>query len=844
MKPVFKILLISSLVIALLITAAGAYLINNKKILTAFVLEQINKNLTAELQIEGSDVTIFKNFPNISLDLIGVSINQSNKTLFKANHVYLGFNIEDIINKKYHIQVIKIDSGLANLAIDENGVSNFDIVKKTETTGSGSSDTTQFLLELAQVNMENFELKFQNKQSKQITHCFIHEAAFKGKLSADVFELQISSKAMVYKISNDGLNFIKDKNTEIEARIKIDNTKKTYAFTDAKLKIDELDLLLNGRLKETEKGNDIKMDFNAKKISITSLLSILPIQLPAEVLAYKTSGNVYFKGGINGLISATGMPNIKASFGISNGKLNNEKLNIALNNISLLGEFSNGAKQTMESSTLTLRNIKAQLLNDQLSGDIIIHNLSKPQLDLSLNGNLNLENVFKLFPNKSIEKISGSVGFDTKIKANLQETDASRIWKQAGNYGKFDLTLNELKLTGLDKTISNLKANFALNGANLQVENCSLNLNQTDVSIKGNLMNFLGYLFTANETLNAEISYKSNYVDLAHVVFLPTNNNKDTKEKTNTTASKYNLPKNIKLTLTASITQLKYNKFTASNVETKLQILPMQIVIENTRFNAFNGALSLQAKIVNSAQGNYFIESKFDIKNINLTEAFKQCDNFGQNNITYQNISGTYSGSIDMASVWDENLNCKKDKILAFVKVQIKNGQLINYKPMEALSKYISLSDLQNLKFADLNNTLEIKDQTILIPKMQIDNNALNITLSGSQNFDNFLDYNLKLNLTELLKKKLKPKDNAFGEEDEKTKGLNLFMNMRGPIDNLKFTYNKADVKTNIKENIKKEGQSIKELIKKEFGATNENKNTDKPKEKTNDNDDLEFEKE
>lgn len=270
----------------------------------------------------------------------------------------------------------------------------------------------------------------------------------------------------------------------------------------------------------------------------------------------------------------------------------------------------------------------------------------------------------------------------------------------------------------------------------------------------------------------------------------------------------------------------------------------MQIIIENTRFNAFNGALSLQAQIVNSTQGNYFINSKIDIKNINLTEAFKQCDNFGQNNITHQHISGTYTGSIDLASVWDEKLNCKKDKILAYVKVQIKNGQLINYKPMEALSKYISLADLQNLKFADLNNTLEIKDQTIIIPKMQIDNNALNITLSGSQNFDNFLDYNLKLNLTELLKKKLKPKDNAFGEEDEKTKGLNLFMNMRGPIDNLKFTYNKTDVKTNIKENIKKEGQSIKELIKKEFGATNENKNTDKPKEKTNDNDDLEFEKE
>ena len=105
MKSVFKILLIATLVIALVFAAALGYLISNKKILTDFVLAQINKELSAELKIESSDVTLFKNFPNVSLDLLGVSISKNNSSIFKANHVYLGFNIEDIINKNYHIQV-------------------------------------------------------------------------------------------------------------------------------------------------------------------------------------------------------------------------------------------------------------------------------------------------------------------------------------------------------------------------------------------------------------------------------------------------------------------------------------------------------------------------------------------------------------------------------------------------------------------------------------------------------------------------------------------------------------------------------------------------------------------
>jgi hypothetical protein len=60
----------------------------------------------------------------------------------------------------------------------------------------------------------------------------------------------------------------------------------------------------------------------------------------------------------------------------------------------------------------------------------------------------------------------------------------------------------------------------------------------------------------------------------------------------------------------------------------------------------------------------------------------------------------------------------------------------------------------------------------------------------------------------------------------------------------LKFVYNKTAVKQNIKEKAKVEGKSIIETLKKEVGITpNNSKNTDKPKEKQNDNDELEFEK-
>ena len=834
-KPFFKILLASTLFLLFAAAVFVGYLFNNKRILTNFVIEQINNNLNAELQVKNSDVTIFQNFPNVSLDLIGVSLQTKTENILTANHLYFGFNIKDILNKNYHIQIITIDSATINLKIDENGKSNLDIVKGSN---EQESKNTNFLIDLEKVKLKSVSLNFNDLQSNQQYKTQINEAEFDGSFKNTEFKLNAYADAFVNHITSSNVNFVKNKNVVLKANIAVNNDKKTYAFKNAELKINELDLLLNGLITGKQVGSEVQLDFDSKKISIASLFSLLPIKIPAEVLAYESKGNVFFKGTVNGLISPVSNPKILVDFGVSNGSIHNKKLNIELNNISMIGKFNNGQKQDLTTSLLVLNNIKAKLANDQINGDITIENLASPKLDLALAGTMNLENLFQLFPVKAIESIKGNIGFDTKIKANLADKNTSNIWKQAGNYGKFNLLVNNLKIKDFDKKIDNLEANFALNGANLDIEKCNVNLNQSDVKISGSLNNFLGYLFGNKENLVANINYNSNYVDMEHVIFMP-----ETK-KANTTESKYNLPQNIDLQINANIDKFKYNNFIANNLSCKIQVLPTQIIINQAKLNALNGSINFAAKVLNSKQGNYFVESKIDLKNINVTEAFRQCNNFGQTNITAQNLKGTYNGTIDFAGVWDEKLNCKTDKIYAQIKIQLLNGELINYKPLAALSRFVSLTDLQNLKFAELNNTIEIREQTITIPKMLIENNAVNITLSGSQNFDNFIDYDLKVNLSEVLRKKLKAKDNEFGEEDEKKKGINLFINMRGPIDNLKFVYNKSAVKQNIKEKAKVEGKSIIETLKKEVGIIpNNNKTTEKPKEKQNDNDELEFEK-
>ena len=78
------------------------------------------------------------------------------------------------------------------------------------------------------------------------------------------------------------------------------------------------------------------------------------------------------------------------------------------------------------------------------------------------------------------------------------------------------------------------------------------------------------------------------------------------------------------------------------------------------------------------------------------------------------------------------------------------------------------MEDLYNIRFATLSNRIQIKNQVITIPEMDIKNNALNLTVSGYQWFNGDLDYYIKIKMNELLSKKFQTKRKIKEEDFEK----------------------------------------------------------------------------
>lgn len=830
-KPIKYILYFFAVLFLLVISIIG-YLLLNKQEIKNYALSQLNEQLDAKISINNIEIALFKQFPKVSLDMHLVRITdptQPKQFLMQAEHVYVGFNIYDILRKQYKIKLIAIDSGQINLYTDLAGKSNYNILKPS----SNTQQTDQaFLFSLNEVKLNQVNVVYINRNIKQHYDLRLQNILFSGDFS-DKSEL-INCKGLVYarKIKADKFQFAKNKLITLDLALAINKKTDTYTFSKGFIDLDLLQLDLSGSIstKSTSTFYDLKV--GARKLDIPGMLSLIPgnLNLPTEL---KSEGQLYFTGAIKGESSVKLNPAINFTFGVKNGKLQNGD-GLSINDISFDGEFGNGKAHNAKSSMVKLDNLLFTLNNGKVKGNLLITDFTNPQLTTNLAGNMKAEDLVAFLKLKQLKQANGTISFDINFEGKLSNVSANN-WLQNKASGSIDMALTNIVLED-NNEVKEFNASFNVNGKDVVINNLEATINQSDIKVSGTLKNLIPYLLVKNQHLTAQINYQSNHIDINNFAIMGAGN----KDTINTG---FSLPDNITISAKVSANKLVYNLFTAQNVSGKMDWHDKIIVVNDLVAQTMEGELKLDGQIENAPDGRFLITASTKLKSINMTRLFKECDDFGQKEITQKHVKGKLSGEINFVGVWSKTFDCDLNKLYALSKVAVSNGELINYQPLNALGKYIDVNELRNLKFADLNNTIEIKNKTIYIPQFVIQNNALNITLSGTHSFENFVDYKLKIKLSELLKNKRKKAHNEFNEEEATSdRGVNLYMSMKGPIDNVVITYDRVGAKQKITQEIKQEKQNIKDILKKELGIDDKKKS--EIKEKQNDDDELEFEPE
>lgn len=812
---VYKKVAITFSIIISLLFGAGWYISSvYEDEVKNFILSEINNRLNTKVDMEEINFSVFKKFPYASLELKNVRADEviskeKKDDLFKIKSIFLQFNIIDIIKENYTIKKIAVEDGFINLSIDKKGNDNFHFWKK---------DTAQtanaFQIELSKLDFENISISMVNDFKKLDFFVLVDQLNLSGNFSDKDYTLNTDAKLLLQELNSNNQKWIKNKKIKLSTALAVNQETGKYTIENGKVAIEDLSFNLSGNF--IDKKNYTVLDIVSKgnNLSIESIFSLFPPEQQEKLKSYKTTGDITYNANIKGNYSFTESPNFEASFSILNGEIVEQNSELSLTQLSVNGRFINVKSNPTK---LELKNFNANFGAGHIAGDYTITDLNNPHVVLKSVANIDILSAKSFFKIDTLELAEGKLELNIEYNGYISELSnikAQDLQKLAAT-GNVKLSETNFKLVNYPHLLSNLNASFQFNNNEIIIDSLQTNFNKSAISLNGSFKNLLAYLFIEDQKLLVNANFHAKKIILDDL--LTSNNN----TKNNNDYSLI-LPQNISFQLNTKIDSFYFRKFEAKNFSSQLKLHNKQFTASNIQFNAMQGSAKGELYIDESDSTKTIITSTANLENININQLFYQFENFGQNYFVAENIKGNVSSAIQFASVWDKNLKLNKDKLYVLADLTIKKGELINYKPALALSKFIEINELEHIKFSTLQTQLEIKNQIISIPKTEIKSSALDLTISGTHTFDNEIDYRFKLLMSDVLWKKAKSKkkeNSEFGYEEEDGLGKAvLFLRMTGTVKNPKISYDTKSLKEKWSDDIKEEKRTLKQILKDEFG--------------------------
>lgn len=822
MARIKKILLVSSIVLAglLLILAGSAYVFGDK--IKDLVVQKVNTHLKAEVSVEDIYFSVFENFPQASVSFMKVKVAESTRIydapLAELQKISFTLNLWDLLNQEANINQLILNEGYVQLAYNKEGKENFDILKSSNDSSSSKGSS----IELKGVQLNGVSVSYEDEKSDFFTSAETETIKLDGKFSDESFALQIKG-LLIYTLDIDKTTWLNRQEITLNTEIQINNESEKILFDNTSLDLGDIALNTKGFWSTNSKGGSI--DINARNLEIRQVLSLLPGKVKGNIEQYKSEGELQLKASIKQKKSGDDL-RIASSFSIKNGGLFLEEFGEGLSNIQLKGKLDySDSKQLLE-----IESFESRLLDDAFKGTMKLSNFKDPYLDLFCLASLDLSNLKRISQAEFLQDSKGKLELDISTRGKLSDLKNPKYYKRVFLDGKVKGEKLSIGGDSLGFRLAETDFFIELKEQNTRIHRLSTIWEDNYYEISAEADNLLGYLIDEGN-LKLRGSLKS---DRLHF----TGPKETEKKNPGDTSSLFQFPERIELDVNVDIKSFELDDFKAENVKGDMSMNDKRLTINSMRFNSCSGEILLNGKWLRQVDGQHKMVAHADFFKVNIKELFREFRDFGQANITQENLSGLLSGQTDIGFLYDKNFTFLPKTLYSYIQLKIDEGRLVNYKPLEALSRFVKVEDLRDIRFQTLSNEIEIRDEKIIVPKMDIKNSALDLAVEGEQKFNGFVNFSVQLQLKDLLASSY-AKKHSEDEFEKEEKGISVFIRMIGPPENIEFKYDRRSARKSFKQEMKKEKQTVKELLRKEFGLEPKKENPVKEENSTNWEDDI-----
>lgn len=773
-------------------------------------IEQINKQLNVKINIKEVKVSLISGFPKALVRMKGVEIiegsldtpHELEPGLLSLEEITLKIGLLGLINNHYSIDELILKDGWINLYFDSSGKGNFDIFEKKD------DNQASWLLDLDVFKLDNINLSYIDLRTGWIFKGFVDDANVKGKVSRERVLLNIKANGAIGSLRQGSFFYIRNQKARISTTFLV--SPEAITLNQSETSIGNTELVVKGEIGR-ERGDPVNIDISGENLGVETLVSFLSqynFSIPSKT---RTQGEIAFSFNLNGYSKTEEPFNISLNFA-------SEAFSIKMPSYPLLsisnfkGSFTNGYLGIPESSEVNISSIILESGSSRVQGTLKIKNILSPLYHLKVDQDLNVTD-FNAW-GVDIPLVSGRFNGPLEVLGILEDVNKITIasFENSKFYSNISVSDLTFKQVGKIPDLKDISGNISINNQDVTGASFKGKLHDSNFDAEIQSTNALGILLGNKKAIiNASI-----IVDSLNTQWLLA---KD-QNSTSSLSEESTWDRIHSVSGDIFIDELVHNKFTSRPLSANFYLKSDQLFCNSFLSRSCDGIFTGRFSSHTIGESSYILSADIDAEGVNITKLFESFDNFGQQTITSSNISGRLDGSILFSTPIQNGLVIKKD-LDANANVRITDGRLTNVKHLESLSRFIELDELKDIRFSIIENSIRVNGEQVIIPQMDIESSALNLSLSGIHTFIGEYTYRFQLLLSDVLFSKAsakKPENNSFGQvEDDETGRTKIFLKLEGDSNSQKVSYDGAAARIEFRENLKQEKESLKNILLDEF---------------------------
>lgn len=753
-----KILMWSGISFLLLLIAIILIPVFFKDKLKDLVIQEVNKTLTAELELDDFDLTLLSTFPNLSVQLHGVRVKGLNDfegvTLADVKMVRADVGLWDVIKgETISIDAIHLKEPKIDVRVLYDGRANYDIVKPDSLkTPEEIEEPSNFKLELKKYSITEGEVRYDDKAGGLYAKIVNLNHEGKGDLTADVVDFKTKTTTDELTFEMGGLSYLSKVKTDIVANLLLEFNENSSKFTlqENTFQLNALKFAVDGSYEMLEKNDNIDLELKADKATFKEFISLIPAFYRTGYESMLASGSLALHAKVKGKMDDVNLPGWDAGIKVSNASIKYPDLPGKIENISIIAGSKFAGGSNLDNMTVDVDKFHADFAGNVLDATLKMRNImSDPALKSTILAKVDLASLDKVIPLAEGEKYNGKLDADISLDGKMShiEKEQYELFKALGtlNLKDFNYTSPELSQ---EVEVKEMLFRFA--PQYLALEKLEAKTGNSDFAMNGTIDNYMGYFFR-DELLKGKFTFNSNYLDLDELMNIvpATESSEAPADQTANTAESgsVEIPGNIDFALNTRINKVKFNGMNADAVNGMVTLKEKVATLHNLNLNAMGGSVGLTGDYNTQNPNKPKVSFGYKLNELDIEQLVNNFITVEKLVPIAKHLKGKISSNFNLSTDLTSNLDPILSSVNGLGDLTSSSVFISGVKVFDKLSEVTKLDNLNNQTIKNLKAKFKLEDGKMEFNPFDIVLGGIKTNVAGTTSLDQSIDYKLKMNI-------------------------------------------------------------------------------------------------